>query len=173
MLPNKEIVIQDACVLFDLIDLQLIDLFFELELTVMTTPQVIGEIEEDEQQAVVRKFIDKGKLLIDKDGITSAVQEIYDANRGLSFADCSVLELALRVKGSVLSSDLDLRNVTTRNKLIVRGILWIVKELHLTNRLTGEALTAKLKLYQQINDRAPKKEIKEMIEGVKIKIEAP
>jgi hypothetical protein len=42
----------------------------------------------------------------------------------------------------------------------------VVKQLHLSNRLTTDMVITKLMLYQRINDRAPRSEIKEMIEEI-------
>jgi len=161
---SKEIVVQDACVLFDLIDLGLIGLFFDLELTVVTTNQVIKEVEDGEQLSVVTEFISSGKLLLDNDGTFEEISRILDENSGLSFADSSVLEVAIRKKGAVLSSDLKLRNATVRSRLTVRGILWIIGELQACEHLTKAEAIEKLKMYQNINDRAPRAEIKIMIE---------
>lgn len=164
MSTSKEIVVQDACVIFDLIDLGLIHPFFELNLTVITTKQVIREVEDGEQLLIVSEFITNGRLSIDELGEVESINKILFGNSGLSFADSSVLEAAIRRKGAVLSSDLKLRNATVRNSLIVRGILWVIDELHLNGRLTRQEAIEKLKAYQDINDRAPRKEIKIMIE---------
>lgn len=160
MSTRKGIVIQDACILFDLMDLGLIVPFFNLELTVMTTPQVIVEIVDDDQSSVTKEYIDSGKLRVDGNGELTEIQEILSKNSGLSFADGSVLELAIRVDGAVLSSDLKLRNATTRSGLTVRGVLWVVEELHTSKLLSTNEALDKLSLYEKINDRAPRAEIK-------------
>jgi hypothetical protein len=161
---SKEIVVQDACVLFDLIELGLMHPFFELDLKVLTTIQVIGEIEDLEQLNIVNEFISSGKLGIDSTGLHEDINEILTNNSGLSFADSSVLALALRINGSVLSSDLKLRHATIRNKLTVRGVLWVLDELHTNNNFTTSETINRLKQYQNINDRAPRMEIKAMID---------
>lgn len=168
MSASKEIVIQDACILFDLIDLGLIDTFFELNLTVLTTPQVMAEIEEEEQLRKVQEFTAVKKLIIDEEGLLDHVDKIFGENNGLSYPDCSVLELALRKQGTVLSSDWKLRTATVRNNLTVRGVLWIIDELHIQKRLTASEAIEKLNLYRKINSRAPLVEIKTMIEGLTI-----
>lgn len=164
MSTSKEIVVQDACVLFDLIDLGLIHSFFEMDLTVMTTQQVITEIEDGDQLSLVNEFIVTGRLSIDDTGELDEIRRIIGENSGLSFADGSVLELALRRKGTVLSSDLKLRNATVRNSLTVRGVLWIIVELQACNLLSTAMAIEKLHLYGRINDRAPRVEIKALIE---------
>jgi len=164
---SKEIVIQDACILFDLIDLGLIDTFFELNVTVMTTPQVIGEIEEVEQIQKVAEFTSVKKLIIDEEGLLDHVDKLFGENKGLSYTDCSVLELALRKRGILLSSDWKLRTASVRSNLTVRGVLWIIEELCEKKILSLEQALQKLSLYPKLNQRAPKNEIEKLISKLK------
>lgn len=147
------------------------DAFFELDLIVLTTPQVMGEIEDKEQLRKVEEFTSVRKLIIDEEGLLDHVDKIFDENNGLSYADCSVLELALRRQGVVLSSDWKLRTTTVRSNLTVRGVLWVIDELHLQKRLTTNEAIEKLNLYKQVNSRAPQIEIKVMIERLTILIQ--
>ena len=66
---KEEVIIKDACVFFDLIDLELLDCFYQLELTVITTPEVIAEIADDSQLNKIRPYIDNGNLQIDSFGV--------------------------------------------------------------------------------------------------------
>ena len=68
MSDKEEIVIKDACILFDLVDLNLLEDFFQLEVSAFTTPQVIGEITNETQWGEVSKFINSGRLRIDAGG---------------------------------------------------------------------------------------------------------
>jgi predicted nucleic acid-binding protein len=161
---SREIVVQDACVIFDLIDLGLIHTFFDLPVDVYTTHQVIEEIDYPIQLDVINNLIADGKLLVKSDGSVSHIYAIVSENSGLSFADGSVLELAIRVNGVVLSSDMKLRNATVRNSLTVRGVLWVIEELQRHSLLSTEDAIEKLSIYEYINDRAPRTEIRYMIE---------
>lgn len=139
------------------------DAFFELDLIVLTTPQVIGEIEEEEQLRKVEEFTSVKKLIVDEEGLLDHVDKIFDENNGLSYPDCSVLELALRKQGIVLSSDWKLRTATVRNNLTVRGVLWIIEELYERSILNKDQALQKLTLYPQVNQRAPKNEIEKLM----------
>lgn len=163
MSTNREIVVQDACILFDLIDLGLISTFFQLDLVVMTTPQVIAEIIDPTQLAIVSKYIDRNQLLIDAWGQLDAIDLLLFENKGLSFADSSVLELALRKNAIVLSSDGGLRRVSVKKNLTVSGLLWIVEELCVKNLLSVAQAKEKLEHYPRINRRVPIKEIERLI----------
>lgn len=160
---EKDIVIQDACIIFDLIDLGLIGHFFDLNLTVFTCPEVIGEITDPDQLESTNVFINNGRLGVDGNGDFDKIEEIFRTNAGLSLTDCSVLELALRRSGSVLSSDLSLRKATKKSGLNVRGILWIISELVNQDIIDHLEAIGSLNRYLQINSRAPKSEIHEMI----------
>ncbi|MBP8192045.1 MAG: hypothetical protein KAX69_00470 [Chitinophagales bacterium] len=168
MSNRKEIVIKDSCILFDLIDLELMSDFFKLELEILTTPQVIDEITDGVQMDIVTKYIGENKLIVEKNGSLESIQSIYDECLGLSYPDSSVLELAIRIGAVVLSSDKSLRNEVVRRNLIVRGVLWIIDELVNLNIISIEQALVKLNLYSQINKRAPISEIQKLIHKYKI-----
>ncbi len=166
MSDKKEIVIKDACILFDLVDLKLLEVFFQLEVIAFTTPQVIGEIVDEEQQEEITKFINNRKLQIDNEGDLTVIANINGENPGLSIPDSSVLELALRKKAIIYSSDGGIRKISERKNLIVRGVLWIIEELYRKDFLDKQTAIEKLNLYESINQRAPLKEIKILISKI-------
>jgi predicted nucleic acid-binding protein len=158
-----EIVIKDACILFDLIDLGLLASFYQLNLIVVTTPEVLAEITDGAQLSQVTMYIDSGRLQIDSSGLFDEHRQIVEKNPGLSLTDAAVLDLATRRKATVLSSDKSLRNESQRRGLTVRGLLWILEELHLQQILTVEAMLEKLKTYPEMNKWAPKSHIEALI----------
>lgn len=166
---KKEIVIKDACILFDLVDLNLLEDFFQLEVVAFTTSQVIGEITNEEQWKVISKFVAEGKIQIDNDGTLELIAVINDEYPGLSLADSSVLELAIRKNAVVYSSDGGLRKISTKKNLIVRGVIWIIEEMHSREILNEQMAIEKLNLYETINQRAPLKEIKNLISKIQSK----
>ena len=131
-----------------------------------TTPQVIGEITNEMQWVEVSKFINNGKLQIDKDGEYEVVAAIFDEHAGLSIPDSSVLELAIRKDAIIFSSDGSLRKISIKKNLIVRGILWIVEELHKKEIISQDMALHKLNKYLEINQRAPIKEVKNLIKNI-------
>jgi len=162
----KEVVIKDACILFDLIDMELMDSFYKLNVTVVTTQDVIDEITDEGQLAEVNRFINSGELRIDQFGVFETIASIIDANPGLSFTDGSVIEVAGRRNAAILSSDKSLRNESERRQITVRGMLWILKELHCQQIITREVLLEKLALYPAVNKRAPKSEIDKLVKKI-------
>lgn len=164
MSDKKEIVIKDACILFDLVDLKLLELFFQLEIVAYTTPLVIGEITDEEQRQVISSFINSGTLQIDNKGDFEAIEKIFIDYPGLSLPDSSVLELAQRKNAVIYSSDGGLRKAATKEYLPVRGVLWIVEELYNRSIIDKTNAIEKLNEYQQTNQWAPVKEIKILLD---------
>lgn len=164
---NKEIVVKDACILFDLIDLDLIAPFFELDLIVLTTPQVIAEITDVQQLEIVSAYIKSDKLTVDNWGQLDAIDALLNDNKGLSFADSSVLELALRRNAVLLSSDGSLRKVSVNSGLVVRGVLWIIEELVRKGIVPKTQAASVLDMYPKVNHRAPVSEINKLLERIK------
>lgn len=159
MEDSEKIIIKDSCILFDLIDLDLISHFFDIGWNVHTTLYVISEITDEQQLREINKYSLEGKLIVDTQGEHDTIEQIYNECKGLSLADCSVLELAIRKGGVVLSSDKALRNEITRRNFTVRGLLWVIDQLLLKEILTVEQALEKLDLYPEVNKRAPIKEI--------------
>ena len=159
MSDSNNILINDACILFDLVDLNLLDVFFQLEFSFYTTGSVIEEIIDDSQMKVIDEYVSNNKLIVDKHGLLESIESIFDLYPSLSFTDSSVLELAVRKKGVLLSSDKSLRNISKQNDINVKGLLWIIKTLVERNLVSSEKAIEKLNLYPQINVRAPINEI--------------
>lgn len=163
MSDKKEIVIKDACILFDLVDLNLLSDFFQLELIAFTTPQIIAEIRRETQWIEIAKFIENGKLIIDSNGLNESIAEIFNKYNGLSYEDSSVLELALRKQAIVYTSDGRLRKISERNNLKVRGILWIIDELCAMNIISNQEAIDQLQKYSEINKRIPINDVNKLL----------
>lgn len=162
-MAKVEVVIKDACILFDLLDLGLLSSFYQLGLTVITTPEVLAEITDESQLQEIQPYIDNGDLQIDYFGVFDIIRAIVDGNPGLSLTDAAVLEAATRREAAILSSDKSLRNESARRGLTVKGLLWVLEELYNQQVLTLEAVLEKLSIYPEINKRAPKTEIINLI----------
>ena len=168
MLNDWNILINDSCVLFDLYDLGLLQDFFRLGYKFYTTPQVIMEITDDDQLTEIQQYIDSGELNIDSKGTLDSIQSLYNHYPGLSYTDSSVLELTIRINGILLSSDKGLRNITKRQNIQVRGVLWIIEKMVDVEVLSVHLAIDKLQAYPKINLRAPQNEINKFIEFLQV-----
>lgn len=165
---ENNIVIKDACILFDLIQLDLMDAFFELKLEVFTTQAVVEEVTDTNQSKIVQKHIELENILIDSFGNDDFIFSLAMKNRGLSLVDCSVIDLAIRKRGILLSSDQSLRKVSESKKVEVHGILWIIYNLVIESVISKEIGINKLIEYKKINQRAPGREINKMIKTIEV-----
>ena len=164
---NNEVVVKDACIFFDLIDMGLLADFYELGLTVITTPQVIDEVKDEQQLAAINVYIANGKLQIDHFGQLETIVAVLDTAKGLGFTDASVIEAAMRRQAVILSSDKSLRNEAGRRHIVVRGMLWILEQLYEQGIANLTATLAALTRYSEVNVRAPKSEIETLIAKLK------
>jgi len=146
-----------------LIDLGLLPSFYELQLVVVTTPQVLAEIIDEAQLDEVNVYLESGQLQLDHFGLFEAIALIIEGNPGLSFTDGSVLEAATRRNAAILSSDKSLRNESSRRGITVHGLLWVLEELYSQKIIELNVLNEKLEAYPIINKRAPKVELEKLL----------
>lgn len=123
------IAVTDACIFFDLLDLELTSDFFNLQLDIHTTIEVWNEIDYD-QQSILNHFRKKEKLTIHilESDLLSEMDQI-SFPRGLSQPDRSVVFIAKKLGAKLLSSDGLLRKFSTRQSIPTHGMLWILDKL--------------------------------------------
>lgn len=156
---NVNIIITDACILIDLIELDLINQFLESMQNVYTTNQVVREITDPAQKQKLATIIAAGQIITDDNADFSTLLSLQAEYTSLSIPDCSVLELAIRKQGIVFTSDGRLRKACANKGLNVCGVLWIIENLCTRGIINTTIAIAKLSEYGIINKRAPKSEI--------------
>src|SRR5689334_16368096 len=132
-----KLVVTDACIFIDVMELQLASEFFGLELEIHTTIDVVNELFPQQQQTLLA-YQQGGKLTIHV--LTSADQEaIMKENfpRALSPEDCSVIYVARKLDAIVLSSDKPVRKHAKNLSIEYHGMFWIFDKLVESNLLTG------------------------------------
>ena len=151
------IIINDANILIDLVQLDLMNSFIQLEMELKTTDFVYEELNE-EQEIVITGFIDSGDIeliVTEDDEDYNRIVDILENSSGLSFEDCSVWHYAEKFEGTLLSGDGRLRKQAIANGIIVRGILYIFDQLLLANLIMFELAIEKLEQLYEINPRLP------------------
>lgn|SRR5690606_24177917 len=115
------LVVTDACIFIDVIELQLTSKFFGLEFEVHTTIDVISELYPN-QQEILRAYAQAEKLTIHilspQDQIEIAKQNFP---RSLSPEDASVIFTAQRLNATILSSDKPVRSFSKKLALNITG----------------------------------------------------
>lgn len=161
-----KIVINDANILIDLVKLELIDAFSKLDFDLHTTDFVLDELNDEQKTPIVN--LNNGKKLtviettetIDFQGITT----ILEKSTGLSFEDCSVWYYSKKMSGILLTGDGKLRKQASKDKIEVRGIIYLFDVLLNQKLISFQEAIEKLKQLMLLNNRLPKKEIDKRIE---------
>jgi len=157
------VVVADANIFFDLIKIEALSLFFELELEFHTTVLVLDEC-RDADRALLDTFIEDGHLKV----ASYTLEKLHEVERtgkrkGLSPADRSVLFTAKELTGFVLTSDRAMRLECGEMSIGYHGSLWCVREFHVSGIRTAKEALDLLFALQRVNQWLPKKELEELI----------
>ena len=149
------IVVNDANVLIDLVNLKLLPHFFSLNLIFHTSSLIMEELHQ-EQRDQLQEFIDNGILNVlelSTDEI-SQVNDLQMEKPQLSEQDCSAIVCAQKVKGELLTSDNNLRKFAKTKSVVVRGHLWVFDLMIVEQKINGATAIAKLnELRKVVNPR--------------------
>ncbi|MFC5192912.1 hypothetical protein ACFPIK_14140 [Algoriphagus aquatilis] len=133
------VAVTDACIFIDLIELEMITSFFQLDLELHTTVAVINEL-YPEQKQILDAYQSVGKLHVHnlRDDDFQEMRQIAFP-RGLSQEDRSVLFLAKKLGDAiVISSDKLVRDFAAKLDLPYHGIFWILDQ-SVTKNLISKA----------------------------------
>lgn len=156
--------VTDANIFIDLHELDLLSLFFQLDLTIYTTKEVLLECDEN-QRKKLQQFVDKRKLLVRNISDEEVLEiETLHFNKGLSEADKSVLFAAKKLDSMVVSGDNLIRKWCKKNDIEVHGILWVLDEMNRNQLLTFQEAIEKLEFLLQINFWLPTKAANNLLE---------
>lgn len=150
-----KIIVNDANILIDLVELKILSYFFQLEFEFHATALVFEELAE-EQKEKFYFYIETGKLIIDNNS-ESDLSEINIIQKGkstLSVQDCSAFYQAKKGHAALITSDNSLRKFAKINKIEVHGHLWVFDNLFEKSILSG--ITAIEKLNELCNTVNPK-----------------
>lgn len=159
--------VQDANIIFDLFNIDLLDAFFELEIEIFITDFIAGEINKSEQKEFINKYISTGKIIV----LNTTPEEIIELisirnqTRGLSIADCSILFHATKNKAFILTGDNTLRKYAESNQIEVHGILWVLDELIKEKQISEKKAYLKLTQLMETNSRLPRKECEKRLKN--------
>ncbi|WP_298144064.1 hypothetical protein [Flavobacterium sp.] len=151
------IIINDANILIDLVQLNLMNEFIQLDLELKTTDFVFEELNED-QKIIIEKYINSEEIeliITEEEEDFQRISAILDNSSGLSFEDCSVWYYADKLNGILLSGDGKLRRQATANGISVKGILYVFDQLLLKELITFDYAIEKIEQLYEINPRLP------------------
>ncbi|TFH48608.1 MAG: hypothetical protein E4G89_06015 [Methanothrix sp.] len=160
------LIIHDANVLIDLIDIGLLDRALELPFAMETTDFIRLEVQTPKQAYALSECIRIGSLSVVSSSIVqlAAIGAFQEENPQLSIADCSVVFHALDRSGIVFSGDGRLRREAEARKLEVRGTPWVLGLMVEHHLLDSDTAIEKLEYLLSINRRLPQKECSKLID---------
>jgi predicted nucleic acid-binding protein len=124
------VAVTDACIFIDLIELDLISVFFQLDVEMHTSVSVMNELYQDQKQ-ILEAYQDVGKLKVHnlQEGDFLEMGKI-SFPRGLSIQDRTVIYLAKKLGSAlVISSDKLVRDFASSQGLPFHGIFWILDQV--------------------------------------------
>lgn len=140
-----KIIVNDANILIDLVDLKLLPHFFQIECEFHTTELIMAEL-LDEQQEALLPYIETGKLIVDAidDEDLAEIYSIRMARSGLSEQDCSAFYQARKHQAALITSDNTLRKFAKQQDVEGHGHLWVFDSLVDNNIIGGQRAIKKL-----------------------------
>ncbi len=156
------IIVNDANILIDLLELQLLPQFFALEFEFFTTTLILEEL-LDEQQLLLKPYLEQGILIAEEMTAIDleAIKAIEKLKPKLSQQDCSAYHQARSKQGTLVTSDNVLRKFALATNIEVHGHLWVLDQMVEQQTLTPLTASQKLtELCDNINTqlRLPKAE---------------
>lgn len=128
-----KIAVKDANIFIDLESMGLLDLWFQLGITTLTSSFVVMELEDGGHENALACIRAKQAVEAEISGeeMAGAFADFQDTHggSGLSETDLSVIYLAIREEAMVLSGDRLLRMTAVAQHLEVHGTLWIMDRL--------------------------------------------
>lgn len=123
-----KIVIQDASILIDLTEADLLDVWFELGFDLRTTSLILREISRENQKIKLQPYVERGRLRIESASgeVLGEIARLHATlSSRLSIGDVSTLHFAAKLKGVLLTGDRRLRRHAEESGIDAHGLLWV------------------------------------------------
>jgi predicted nucleic acid-binding protein len=167
------IVVSDANILIDLLQVELFKNYLKLDWEKHAPPDVIDEIIEDNLY-LLNDAVDVKQICVPSFAFDDLqqIQEYFKRYTLLSVADCSCIYLAERLSAILLTGEKRLRRIASENHgLEVHGTLWVIDKLTKEKILTYRNAYNKLTMLMKINTRLPKAECTKRLKHMKSNFE--
>lgn len=140
-----KIIVNDANILIDLVDLKILPYFFQLEFEFHTTVIILDEL-FDKQQEALFPYIETRQLSVDDITEEDLMEILMIRARkpNLSEQDCSAFYQAQKLNAALITSDNKLRKFAQANHIEIYGHLWVFDNLVNKSIITGKTATEKL-----------------------------
>lgn len=147
-----KIVVTDACIFIDVITLNLTAKFFDLDLDIHTTADIINEL-YPEQKQILEGYKLSEKLtvhVLTGEEQLALMSEVHP--KALTPEDLSVIFIARKLGNvTVLSSDKPLRKYAKKLSIEYHGMLWIMDQLVVQGAIPKPEAITKLNTWSNSN----------------------
>ncbi len=157
-----KILINDANILIDLIELNLLQEFILLDFEMCTTDFILAEI-DDAQRLRIGTIIESGHLNVivtENDEDFDGINGLLEIGGGLSLEDCSAWYYSQKLGGILVTGDGSLRKMAKAAGIEVRGIIYLFDELLAHKIMPCAMAVEKIEQLLTINSRLPKDAIR-------------
>jgi len=158
------IVVNEASILIDMLEIKLSDEFFHLPYEMHTTDlvgaEIKGKISKRFQKCIRRKTINIHNLSSEK---MDDVVNLNDSYPPLSIQECSCLWLCQHLSATLLTGDNKLKEIASGVHIPVHGTIWVFDQLISQGETSPRTAANKLRELMKINKWLPKKECRKKI----------
>lgn len=159
----EHVVISDTNIFIDLLNVNLIEEFFQLPWEVHTTEPILLELTREGQKTIVELYRLRNQLHVDLFTAKETLEIVQLKNKlsqvsNLSIQDCSVWYSAQKLGGILLTGDGQLRKNAKKHGVDVRGILYVLDKLVETGIIDAKVASVKINNLYMSNSRLPKEE---------------
>lgn len=159
------IVVCDANILIDLLQVDLFNAFLKLNWEMHVPPDVIDEVQEVNSDQLVRAIqLRDIRLPVFTSEELFHIQDYKARYQPLSIQDCSCLLLAENLFAILLTGERRLKNIATSSHGIqVHGVLWVFEQLVAKKIITPRKAHAGMSQLITLNNRLPKAECERLL----------
>lgn len=160
------IVVSDTNIFIDLMNIELLDSFFQLEQEIHTVDFVIGEITNTQQLEELEKHRENYNLTIASTSSTDLISVLAmrtSAKNNVSITDCAACFYAKKKMYKLLTGDKKLRKIAEEAHVDVSGILFILDEL-VKKIVTAAKARIALTHLQKTSARVPNTEVEKRMD---------
>lgn len=164
----EHVVISDTNIFIDLLNVNLVEEFFQLPWEVHTTEPILLELTREGQKPIVELYKSRKLLYVDQFTSRETLEIIQLKNKisqfsNLSIQDCSVWYSANKLGGILLTGDGKLRKNAKKYGVDVRGILYVLDKLVESEIIDAEVASVKLEKLYMSNNRLPLDEMQKRL----------
>jgi predicted nucleic acid-binding protein len=158
------LLVNDANILIDLLQIDLLSAFFRLPCEFHATDLVLAEILET-NTADLNSYINGGTLKIKHFSFPELmeIQSLNFRHKNLSIPDCSCLFLSKALSARLLTGEAAMRRIAAGSDIKVHGVLWIFDQLVGQKIITETQAHKKLSRLMFLNARLPVSECKKRL----------